>query len=269
MNSLREHWKDYLIEGAGLGLFMISAAVFTTAFEYHNSPLYQSIPNPTLRRGLIGIAMGLTAILIIYSPWGQRSGAHLNPAVTLTYYRLGRIEATDAIGYIISQFLGGIAGVYLGVLLLGEAFTGQDVKFAITAPGWGLSWAFGAEFLVSFIMMTVILNVSNKKKIAGYTGIIAGILIAIFITTEAPISGMSMNPARSVASAVPAHVFQGWWVYFIAPIFGMLLASEFYIRTVGYDSILCAKLHHGTSQPCLFKHCKFSEMKGNSNVESL
>ena len=248
---------------------MLSAAVFTTLLEYHESPLYQSIPNPVLRRALIGIAMGLTAVSMIYSPWGQRSGAHFNPAVTLTYFRLGRIGKADAIGYIFSQFAGGLLGVYLGASILGEAFTGSDVHYAVTAPGAGFGGAFLAEFVISFLMMMIILTVSNQKKIAGFTGVIAGILIAIFITAEAPLSGMSMNPARSVASAIPAHFFQGWWIYFVAPILGMLVASEVYLRSSGLDSILCANLHHGSSQPCLFLHCKFHEMKGDSNVESL
>ena len=269
MNFIPKHWKEYLIEGGGLGVFMLSAAVFTTLFEYHQSSLYHSIPNPLIRRALIGIAMGLTAILIIYSPWGQRSGAHLNPAVTLTYFRLGKIGKVDAVGYILSQFFGGLLGVYLGALLLGEAFTGSDVGYAVTKPGGQSSWAFLAEFLLSFTMMMIILTVSNKKKISGFTGIIAGILIAVFITTEAPISGMSMNPARTLASALPAHVFQGWWIYLTAPIFGMRAASEVYLRTSGLNSVLCAKLHHGESQPCLFLNCKFVEMEGSSNVESL
>lgn len=78
------HWPEYLMEAAGLGIFMISAAVVTATLEYPNSPLHHLFPDPTVRRILIGLAMGLTAIGLIYSPWGKRSGAHLNPAVTMT-----------------------------------------------------------------------------------------------------------------------------------------------------------------------------------------
>src|SRR5215831_10723337 len=86
-DSLRQHWPEYLMEAAGLGIFMVSAAVVTTLFEYPKSPVHDVLPDPMFRRVLIGIAMGLTAIGIIYSPWGKQSGAHLNPAVTLTFFR--------------------------------------------------------------------------------------------------------------------------------------------------------------------------------------
>src|SRR5215510_15752888 len=119
LETLRHHWPEYLMEAAGLGLFMISAGVLTTLLEDPGSPARQVIASEFVRRGLIGSAMGLTAIGLIYSPWGQQSGAHYNPAVTLTYFRLGKIERGDALGYVIGQFLGGVAGVLLMRATLG------------------------------------------------------------------------------------------------------------------------------------------------------
>ena len=101
------------MKAAGLGIFMVSAAVFTTLFEYPHSAVYAAIPDPLVRRVCIGIAMGLTAIGIIYSPWGKQSGAHLNPAVTLTFFRLGKIEGVDATFYVLAQSLGGLIGVLM------------------------------------------------------------------------------------------------------------------------------------------------------------
>ena len=244
---------------------MTSAACFATLLHYHGSPIVHAIPSLQVRQVLMGLAMALTAISIIYSPWGQRSGAHINPAVTLTYLRLGRIEAWDAAWYIISQFLGAIVGVYFSALLLGEPFTGTEIAYAVTVPGpWGAKWAFLAEMSMSFFLMSIILQVSNRQNMAKYTGLLAGVAIFIFITFEAPVSGMSINPARTVGSGVAAHVFNSWWVYFTAPIIGMLSAAEFYLFLRGPDSILCAKLQHGKNQPCLFKKCKFKEaMKKN------
>lgn len=108
VKTVRAHWPEYLMEAAGLGLFMVSASFVTTVLEYPHSPLYALVPEPLLRRILIGICMGLTAIGIIYSPWGKQSGAHLNPAVTLTFFRLGKIEGIDACFYVIAQSLGGL-----------------------------------------------------------------------------------------------------------------------------------------------------------------
>jgi len=94
--ALCQHWPEYLIEAAGLGVFMVSAGVFVMLFEQPGSPLHRAIASPDLRRVLIGVAMGLTAVAIIYSPWGRQSGAHLNPAVTLTFLRLGKVAPVDA-----------------------------------------------------------------------------------------------------------------------------------------------------------------------------
>jgi aquaporin Z len=92
IRSLREHWPEYLSEAAELGAFMLSAGAFTTLFEYPNSPVHQAIGDPFVRRTTIGIAMGLTALALIFSPLGKRSGAHMNPAVTLAFLRLGKVK---------------------------------------------------------------------------------------------------------------------------------------------------------------------------------
>src|SRR5262245_32072239 len=114
------HWPEYAIEAAALGLFMVSAALFASALYHPSSPVAAGISNEWLRRGLMGFAMGVTAVAIIYSPWGQRSGAHMNPALTLTFFRLGRIERTDFIAYVLAQFVGGVAGIAVMVVLLGH-----------------------------------------------------------------------------------------------------------------------------------------------------
>ena len=133
--AMRKHWPEYLMEAWGLGAFMVSAGLITTVLEYSNSPIHQAIENADLRRMLIGLGMGLTAIAIIYSPWGKQSGAHLNPAVTLTFLRLGKVKALDAVFYIIAQFVGGALGVLLTWAVLGSAFAEPPVDFVNTKPG--------------------------------------------------------------------------------------------------------------------------------------
>jgi aquaporin Z len=250
------HWREYLIEVAALGMFMVSAATMTVMLEHPQSPLRAAVPEPMTRRVLMGIAMGLTAASIIYSPWGRRSGAHMNPAVTLTFFRLGKIGGRDATAYVGAQFAGGVLGIGLASLALGRWISDPAVNYVATAPGaFGHGAAFAGEVLISFVMMLVVLAVSNEGRVARFTGVIVAMLIATFITLEAPLSGMSMNPARSLGPDVVGDMWRGLWIYFVAPPLGMLAAAETFLRVRGRLSVRCAKLHHDRG-PCIF-NCNY------------
>ncbi len=243
------------MEAVELGLFMFSACAFTVLLYHPSSPLAQTIADGVMRRMAMGVAMGATAIAIIFSPLGQRSGAHFNPAVTWTYFRLGKINAADAVFYTLFQFAGGLAGILLASLVLGKLVAHQTVNYAVTIPGPdGPTVAFGAEILISFLLMAVVLTVSNTKRLARWTGVFAGTLVATYITIEAPLSGMSMNPARTVSSAAGARIWMSLWIYFVAPLLGMLLAAEVVRRLK--PTVACAKLHHHNNQRCIFR-CNF------------
>jgi aquaporin Z len=250
---LKNHWPEYLIEAAGLCAFMISACVFATVLFHPASPAGKVVTDPVLKRILMGVAMGSTNIALVYSPWGKRSGAHNNPALTLSFWRLGKVRLTDALFYVLAQFAGGITGVALSSLLLGGLLADPSVNYVVTVPGQaGLAVAFLSEALISFILMTVVLAVSNSKGLDQFTGLFAGILVAVYISLEAPLSGMSMNPARTLGSALSAHLWTALWLYFTAPPLGMLLATEIYTRLKGGGAVACAKLHHRNSQRCIF-----------------
>lgn len=253
LDALKHHWPEYFMEAACLGLFMISAFTFGAVLGHPASPVYQSVPSPLLRRLLMGLAMGATAIAIIYSPWGKQSGAHINPSTTLTFFRLGKVARCDALLYVIFQFVGGLTGALFAAAFLAPWVSHPAVNYVVTMPGHaGIGNAFFAEILITFVLMTVILQVSNNTRLHKLTGLCAGALVAAYITFEAPISGMSMNPARSLASAVPAHYWNTLWIYFTAPLIGMFAAAEFYIRTRGSQGVACAKLHHENDKRCIF-----------------
>lgn len=253
MRALRKHWPEYLIEAACLGIFMISAGAFTALLEYPNSPVRQAISNDFLRLALNGLAMGLTAIAIIYSPWGARSGAHMNPAVTWTFFRLGKVKPWDALFYPIFQTLGGITGVLFVKFALGLIFTEAPVNCVVTVPGKaGVTTAFIAEIVIACGMMLMVLFMTNSPKLARFTGLCGGTLVFLYITFEAPLSGMSINPARTVASALPSGVWTAGWIYFIAPIGGMLLAVEIYRALRKGAQVACAKWNHDPRQRCIF-----------------
>jgi aquaporin Z len=245
------------MEGAGLGVFMISACAFTVLLNHPSSPAAQFIANDTARRVCMGVAMGSTAIAIIFSPFGKRSGAHINPAVTLTYFRLGKIESWDAAFYTLFQFIGGTVGVLVASLTLGNLVAHQSVNYAATVPGpSGPLAAFMGELAISFILMSVILSVSNTKWLARWTGLFAGALVATYISIESPISGMSMNPARTFGSASIGNIWTSLWIYFTAPPVGMLLAAETFKRLKSDRHVACAKLHHHNNARCIFR-CNF------------
>jgi aquaporin Z len=257
--ALTHHWPEYLMEAAGLGIFMLSACVFATLLEHPASPVRQAIGDPILRRIPMGLAMGLTAVSIIYSPWGKQSGAHLNPSVTLTFLRLGKVAPWDALLYIVAQCVGGVTGVLVAAAVLGHVLADPAVNYVATVPGaYGVGVAFLAELVISGVLMTVVLTVSNTSHLARYTGLFAGVLVAAYITIEAPLSGMSMNPARTFGSSLAAQVWTALWIYFTAPPLGMLLAAEIYLRWPGARQVVCAKLHHHNAKRCIFQ-CGYQE----------
>jgi aquaporin Z len=252
----RQEWQEYLIEGWALGCFMISIGLFTMLLEVSSSPLHEWIRNPDLRRLLLGASAGITASALIYSPWGQRSGAHMNPAVTLAFLRLRKITRRHALGYMVAQALGGVAGVYLVWIVFGAVFGGPPVSFVTTVPHDGaVLAAFVAELALSTLLMLTTLASISSQRFAAYTGFLVGFLIFAFISLEAPLSGTSMNPARSLASAVPAHVWASFWIYLVAPILGMQLAAGLFNLLRPSPTASCAKLYHSPTQRCI--HCAF------------
>jgi aquaporin Z len=252
--SLHDHWPEYLIEAAGLGAFMIVAGI--CVMLVNSSGAIRAVASPDIRRAVVGVVMGLTAIGIIYSPWGMRSGAHLNPAVTLSFLRLGKVAPVDAAFYVLAQFAGGAAATFLLAALVGERFTLPPISAVATLPGSrGEAAAFAAEVAIAFILMTTVLAANASLRLMRWTGVCAGALVALYIAIEAPISGMSLNPARSVASALPSGLWHGIWIYLTAPPLGMLLAAELHLRRG--RSTPCAKLHHDTYRHCIFR-CGFA-----------
>lgn len=260
--ALQYHWRLYVDEGVELAIFMISACFFTVWLFDPALPIVHLLPGSAFRRLLMGASMGATAILIIRSPPGKQSGAHFNPAITLTYFRLGKINLWDTGFYVVSQFIGGICGVGLSALCLRGSLAVPTVDYAVTVPlvtvpRWGgTAAAFCAEYFMAALLMLVVLWFSNRPPLARYTSYLVGVLIMFYVFVFAPISGFSINPARTTGSAVFAHVWTAAWLYFVAPLFGMMTSAEIYLRAYGKEKVLCAKLHPAPNYPCPFL-CQF------------
>ncbi len=166
----------------------------------------------------------------------------------------------DAVFYSAAQIVGGSLGVMLSALLLGQLVSHPAAQYAVTVPGTsGVQIAFFAESLIAFIQTSMVLRVSNTKHLARFTGVFAGLMVATDISLEAPYSGMSMNPARTFASALPANVWTALWISFTAPPLGMLFAAELYVRQHTIHQVSCAKLHHHNNVCCIFR-CRFDEL---------
>jgi len=253
ISALVHHWPEFVIEGVLLGIFMTAACLAVVVMEYPGSPVYRRLHSSAVRRSIVGVLMGMTAVALIYSPWGQRSGAHMNPAVTLSFLVLGKVKAWDAAFYALAQFTGGVIGVVIPAIVFRRFVGHASVNYAVTIPGSrGRRAAWIGEFAVSLGMMGMVLLTSNLDAAAPYTGMFAGLLLAVFIAVEAPFSGMSLNPARTLGSALVAREARGLWIYFTAPPLAMLAAAGLYTAAWGAAGVYCAKLNHRGQERCIF-----------------
>jgi aquaporin Z len=251
--DLRDRARIYAMDGALLGLFMVSACVNVVVLEHPASPVRAAIASALARRALVGSAMGLTAACLIYSRWGKRSGAFMNPAMVLCFLRLGKLSLRDALGYIVAELAGSVAGVLLAARLLPGLVSDPAVNYVATTPAGGVGPAFVTEFCLAFVLLSVVMTVNRSPRLAPYAGVCAAVLVALFICVAAPISGMSINPARTFGSAVWAHLWSGFWIYLSAPLLGMLAGVELQRQLAVRHERLCGKLNHDETVTCFVR----------------
>lgn len=264
---MKSHWPEYLTEGIGLGLFLLSAAGFGVLLFHPLSPAAPFLPGELGRSALMGLAMAGTALLLVHNRWGRQSGAHFNPALTWTFYHLGKVAPADALAYVVAQFVGGAAGMALAEFLGSRWLAHPAVNHVQTLPGpWGSGVAWLAEVAMTFVLMTVVLTMSASPRFRRFTAGGAAVCVFLFITFASPVSGMSLNPARSFATALAAGRFGDLWIYFTAPPLGMLVAAALHVcRHPGVDA--CAKLHHDNPTRCIF--CEYQARRAaNQAVRS-
>ena len=223
------------MEAAGLAGFVLGAGCLAVFLEHPDFPAMQSSfggeENAIWRRVPLGLIMGAYIALVVYL-FGEKSGAHINPATTWAFFRLGKISFTDSVFYTAAQFAGAIAAAQLLKLALGEWFAHPKVGYGVTKPmlPHDSMSAFVAEFIISFVLTFAVLIVISYKRLEKYAPPVSGVLIGLYLIFELPFSGMSLNPARSFAAALAAHKWEHLWIYFVAPPVAMLLAAEIYAR---------------------------------------
>jgi len=192
---------------------------------------------PNVGIGLLGVslAFGLTVLGCAYG-LGHVSGCHLNPAVTAGLCAAKRFAWKDLPGYVAAQLLGATLASFALLMLLKSGPSGYDAStgglaangFAEHSPGhFGLGGAFVAEFILTFIFLTVILGATSKRAVAGFAGIPIGLTLTLVHLVGIPITNVSVNPARSTG---PAIFVGGWaveqlWLFWLAPVLGAVAAG--------------------------------------------
>jgi aquaporin Z len=221
--GFRYRWRLFASECIGTALLVLVGLSLVILMFGTGTPMANLIPGESLRRLITGFLFGTTGACIALSPVGKVSGAHINPAVTLGFRLMGKLDLRTTLGYIVAQLIGAIVGC-LPLLLWGTM--GRSVAFGATTPGPGIpvSTAFLGEFITTFTMVSLLAIFLAYRKIRPFTPAIFPPLYAIMVWAESPISGTSTNPARSLGPSVISGQWQGWWIYWIGPIAGMLLA---------------------------------------------
>ena len=252
---MRRNLSAYAAEFAGTAI-MLFIGVSAVAFMWAPGSPVPAIDNAALRRLLTGLLFAGGATAVVYSPLGQISGGHINPAVTLAFWRMGKVSTRDAVIYSVVQFAGALTGAYAAGAAWGPLTHG--VQYAATVPGNGYSWAgaLAAETAITFLLVFTIFVCINKPRIAPRTGIICGTLVALLVMIEAPVTGTSLNPARTLGPAILAPAYASLWIYFVGPAAGALLAVGAYRGQWGSQTV-CAKLYHTEKYRCPFDQCSY------------
>lgn len=216
-------WRLFLSELIGTALLVLVGLSLVITMFGAGSPMALLIPDEGLRRLITGFLFGATGAFITLSPVGKVSGSHINPIVTLSFRLLGKLDLRTAIGYIVAQLSGAVLGA--SPLLLWGAM-GRSVAFGATLPGPGypLSTVLWGEVLTTFTMVVLLCVFLGFRQLRPFTPAIFPPLYAIMVWAEAPISGTSTNPARSLGPAIISGQWEGWWIYWIGPLIGSIAA---------------------------------------------
>jgi aquaporin Z len=242
-------WTLYLSELVGTALLLAVGLSIVILNFGNGSPVATLLPDAGLRRLITGFLFGTTGALIAISPVGKESGAHINPVVTLAFWLLGKLRGRHAMGYVLAQLGGAILG---SLPLLAWGAMGQSVHFGATLPGSGYSTAAAilGEIATSFALILGLFLFVRHPRIRPFTPMLFPFLYAFMVWLEAPVSGTSTNPARSLGPAVVSGDWSDWWVYWIGPALGMIVAVGFYKRSwLRHLEIEVAKLYHFEHDP--------------------
>jgi aquaporin Z len=245
---IKHLWKLFVAEFVGTAL-LVAVGVSIVILDFgEGSPVVALLPDPAIRRLITGFMFGVVGASIAVSPLGKVSGAHINPVVFLAFWLKRKISGPHALGYVISQVAGGIVGAFP---LLAWGRMGAGIDFGGTFPGNGFTpfQATVGEVVTTFGLIAGLFVFLGHRKIRGYTPLFP-FLYALMVYLEAPLSGTSTNPARSIGPSFVAGVWSGWWIYWIGPILGAFVAlAAGELSWLGRLEIEVAKIYHFRHDP--------------------
>lgn len=253
----RVRWRLFFSELIGTALLVLGGISVIVVMFGDGSPIARLVPKEPLRTIVTAFLFGTIGSAIALSRIGKESGAHINPAVTVAFWLWHKLELRTATGYILAQLLGAVVG---SLPLLAWGAVGRSVAFGATLPGKGYSTTVVliGEIVTTFGLVATLCVFLGFHRLRRFTPFVIPFLYAIMVPLEAPISGTSTNPARTLGPALVSGRWEGWWIYWLGPMLGSLIAvlvcSSFARR------IEVAKLYH-------FEHDRrrlFHRMAGSS-----
>jgi len=216
-------WRLFISEFFGTALLVFLGLSLVTVMFGSGSPILGVVPDEGLRRFITGFFFGTTGALIALSPVGKVSGAHINPVVTVAFCLMRKLDVRVGLVYIFGQ----LAGMSAGALpLLAWGPMGASAAYGATLPGEGYApyTVVLGEAVTTFALIAGLCVFLGFRRLRPYTPALFPLLYAVMVYPESPISGTSTNPARSLGPALVSGQWQGWWIYWIGPLAGTVLA---------------------------------------------
>jgi aquaporin Z len=242
------HWAEWGCELVGTALLLLGGLSAICLDFAPGSPVAPVVHGQSARLLITGLLFAGTGSLVAVSPLGRRSGAHLNPSVSVAFWRQGHMHPHDLAGYVTAQVAGAFVGTALVRWWWGDK--AQAVKLGVTQPGHGIGavGAMGIEALMTMLLVVAILVMVSSPKTARWTPLLVWIIVAVLVWQGAPWTGTSLNPARSLAPALLVPDTANLWAYLVGPLAGSFLAVAVFGLAPGLET-RTAKLFHDERYP--------------------
>jgi aquaporin Z len=246
--------REYACEAAGTA-FNVFVGLSAVVFDFGKGLWMEHwLPSTSLRLLLTGLLFAGSGSLFALSPLGKLSGAHINPSISLAFWLRGKMHPQDFVGYVSGQLVGGIFGALLLVWVWQDFARSVNDGMTLPGPGYPIWFVFAAEVAMTGALVLGIFAFVSSKRLMRWTPLMTWILVAAMVWIGAPISGTSLNPARSFGPALVHWFWQAQWIYWIAPPLGAALGVAVFGILAAERTVLTAKLFHVPHYACIFKN---------------